>query len=344
MNSIRKNITIRNVASAAGVSTAAVSKAINNKNGISETLRQKILIICDELGYQVNSSIQDIVRKGLNGHTRNIAFVLIGVEFADPAYARNMDGIAQAINEFDYNLAMAHLSGKEQSVHQLPPVLRDGRIDGFIISGRLTEELICILKKLNKPYVIVGNYPEKVSGDAVRIETNYKSAMFKMVNELKQTGKKRIAYFTELTDNFFQAELVDSFIRAMKDNQLVPDEQIIYVGTGPLCGALKQLKPIILRQPEMPFDAIICPDFRCASEIAYMMLARNGFDWPSELRIACMRPFPYYKLPVPAIYSETENTQAHTGVKCLVEMIEKGGMGPHKVEITPRISKELCGN
>lgn len=342
MNSIRKNISIRNVATAAGVSTAAVSKALNNKTDISAALRQKILTICDEMGYQVNSSIQDIVRKGRNGHTRNIAFVLAGVEFADPAYARNMDGIAKAINELDYNLSMAHLNGNESSVQQLPPVLRDGRIDGFIISGRLTEDLICILKKLNKPYVIVGNYPENVSGDAVRIETNYKSAMFKMVNELKQTGKKRIAYFTELTDNFFQAELVDSFIRAMKDNLLVPDEQIIYVGTGPLCGTLKQLKPIILRQPEMPFDSIICPEFRCASEIAYMLLTRNGFDYSSEIRLATMRPFFYYKLPVPAIYSETENIQAHTGVKCLVEMIEKGGMGPHKIEITPQISKDLC--
>lgn len=336
----QKPASIRDVAAKAGVSIMTVSRALNNKAVVSEKIKQKVFSSCDELGYQINPGIQDLVRKWRNGHTRNIAFVLVGVEFADPAYARNMDGIAKAINEFDYNLAMAYLNGEEQSVQHLPPVLRDGRIDGFIVSGDLTEDMMNIFKKLAKPYVVLGNYSEKVSGDSVRLEINYKSTMFRIVSELKKVGRKRIAYFTETPGNFFESELVELFIKSMKENQLDLNEQIIYSGTGAFSGAFERLKPIF-RQQEMPFDAIVCMDFRCAQEIANLILVRSGFDKKAEIMLACMRPFSYYKLAVPTIYCEAEMNVAYTGVKCLIEMITKGDLSPHKLELSPQISVEI---
>lgn len=333
---------MRDVATAAGVSVAAVSKALNNKADISAALRQKIFKVCDELGYQVNSSIQDMVRKGMNGHTRNIAFVMVGSEFADPAYARAMDGIAKAINEFGYNLGMAHLSGKEHSAQHLPPVIRDDRSAGFIITGDLTEDLVDIFKKLNKPYVILGNYSEKISRNSTRIEINYKSLMFNIVGELQKDGKKKIAYFTENQGNFAESELLELFIKSMKENLLAIDEHIIYFGAGDFSGAFERLKPVF-QQKAIPFDSIVCIDFRCAREIVDLILLRSRSEREVEIKIACVRPFAYYKFAIPAIYCDCgmENV-AYTGVKTLVEMIEKGeSLPPRKVEITPQISVQL---
>lgn len=337
----QKTVSSRDVAAMAGVSVMTVSRALNNKDGVSEKIKQKVLASCDELGYQINPSIQDLVRKSRNGHTRNIAFVMVGKEFADPAYSRIIDGIAKAINELDYNLSMACLSGEEKSVQYLPSVLRDGRIDGFVVSGNLTEHIINIFKKLGKPYVILGTYNERVSGDDVRLELNLKSVMIRLVSEFKKAGKKRIAYFTENPDNFFETELVDYFIRAMKENQLVPDEQIIYYGTGLFCGAIELLKPV-LKKETLTFDAIICMDFRCAQEIAGMIQARSWLKKNVDIPIACARHFPQYKLPIPAIYCEVGiNEMGYRGVKCLIEMITKGESFPHKIELAQQISIEI---
>ena len=336
----KKAASIRDVAAKAGVSIMTVSRVLNNKAEVSEKVRQSVFSACDELGYQINPSIQDLVRKGRNGHTHNIAFVMIGKEFADPAYSRAMDGIAKGITDFNYNLAMASLSGKEKSVQNLPPVLRDGRIDGFIITGDLTEDIMGILKKLGKPYVILGNYSEKVSGDSVRIESNYRSLMIRLVDELKKAGKKKIAYFTENPTNFFEVGLFESFIKSMKENHLSPDEKIMYSGTGAFSGAFGSLKPIFL-QKKIPFDAIVCLDFRCAQEIANLILMRSGFGKRPEILLATSRRYSYYKLLVPAIYCEAGlNDMAYQGVKCLVEMITKGESYPHKIELTPQISVE----
>jgi LacI family transcriptional regulator len=338
----QKNTSIRDVAEKAGVSIAAVSRTLNKKDSeVSEKIRQRVLEACKALDYQINPSIQDLVRKGRNGHTHNIAFIMIKNEFADPAYSRALDGIEKGINDVNYNLAMARLSGEEKSVQDLPPVLRDGRIDGFIVTGTLTEHITDILRKLGKPYVILGNYSEKVSGDSVRIELNHKSAMFSLVSALKKAGKKKIAYFTENPHNAFEEELVESFTKAMKENQLSLDEKLIYSGTGVFSGAFERLKSIFL-QKTLPFDSIICMDFRCAQEIANLILMRSGFEKRSEILLATSRQFSYYKLLVPAIYCEVGlNDMAYRAVKCLVEMITKGESYPHKIEMTPQISVEI---
>jgi LacI family transcriptional regulator len=334
----KKTASIRDVAAKAGVSIMTVSRVLNKKAEVSEKVRQSVISACDELGYQINASIQDLVRKGRNGHTHNIAFVMVGREFADPAYSRALDGIAKGINDFHYNLSMASLNGDEKSVQNLPPVLRDGRIDGFIITGDLTEDMMGILKKLGKPYVILGTYSEKVSGDSVRIELNHKSAMLKLVAELKKAGKKKVAYFTENLQNSFEADLVEAFTKSMKENQLSLDEKLIYSGTVDFSGAFELLKPIFL-QKQMPFDSIICMNFRCAQEIANLILARSGLEKKPEILLSCTRPFSYHKLQIPTIYCEyCLSDMAYRAVKCLVEMITKGESYPHKIEMTPAIT------
>ena len=48
------NVVIKDIAKAAGVSTATVSNVLNGRKNVSNSTRERVLRICEEMDYQVN--------------------------------------------------------------------------------------------------------------------------------------------------------------------------------------------------------------------------------------------------------------------------------------------------
>lgn len=190
------------VAQKAGVCKSTVSYVLNGKPGVSDETRSRVLNACDELGYRINKSLQDFIRGKLSGITRNIAFVLVGRNFADPSYARLVDGIAAGAAENNYHLVLAKLSGNEESIMELPPILRDSRVDGVLISGHVNHQVIDVLHQLDTPIVILGSYHESITGDNSVVDLNVKGMYIRTIEYLKQQGKTRIAYFSNTLEPY----------------------------------------------------------------------------------------------------------------------------------------------
>lgn len=71
-NAELKKATINEAAKIAGVSIASVSRALNNKPGISEKTRKKILDVCKDLGYVPSTSARELT----GSHKNTIAISL----------------------------------------------------------------------------------------------------------------------------------------------------------------------------------------------------------------------------------------------------------------------------
>lgn len=59
---VKKRVTIKDIANHLGVSYGVINKAINNKSGISESMKKKVLDTAEELGYRVNKVAQCMAR------------------------------------------------------------------------------------------------------------------------------------------------------------------------------------------------------------------------------------------------------------------------------------------
>lgn len=194
-----------------GVCKATVSKVLNKRPGVSEETRRSVIRVCEELGYRLNPSIQDFVRKMVSGVTMNLAFVLVGVDFADPAYAPFIDGVARATEEGNYRLVFIKLSGEEESIFDLSPVLRDHRVDGVLISGKVDTSVLALINELDIPFIILGNYSNSISRDSVAVEIDVDLGVHKAIEQLKLLGKTRIACFSEGPGQLFLESVLQCF-------------------------------------------------------------------------------------------------------------------------------------
>lgn len=328
---------MKDVAGKAGVSLATVSKALNDKPDISQPMRERIFRICEELGYQVNFRIQDMILERQKGQTGNLAFIMGGLEFGNPPYSRMLDGIAAGVSS-NFRLILEVLSGEEGHVYDLPASLRDGRVDGVVITGNINEGIIGLLEKLDLPYVILGNYSPLLTQRAVgSIDFDIKTAFYRIIYELKKLGRRKIALFTENPVSYYSKTAFQSYCESLEEHGLT-NENLLYAGDGPYSGAFHLLKSEF-RKRNLPFDSMITINLRTAGEISNLIMGHFGLKRTVDFHLALLRPYDYYQMVVPSVYCNVPIFEmSRSAVELLIDFLngkrlEKGV----KRQFTPTI-------
>ena len=332
--------TMMDVAKAAGVSKSAVSKALNNKPGASKQLKSQIFEICEKLGYQINFRIQDMVKERINGMTYNIAFVMVGINFSDPAYSQIIDGIATGVNKHNLRLLLERLNGSERVVYDLPPILRDHRVDGFLISGCLNKNMISIIRKLKLPCVVIGSYPEKLLGDLPCIQPDYDAGMNAIIKELKATNHKHPAFVSENITNDHQKQLLRYFKLSLKKYDIPYNRQRIHLGEEANSGALGLMQSQF-KQKNLSFDSVVCLDYATSQEISHLAYGHSQKFGVKPITIATTNDvFARHARSVPTIYCDMRMSDiACKSVSLLSDMINSKNISESKLLFPITVSK-----
>jgi LacI family transcriptional regulator len=119
--------TIKQVASAAGVSTQTVSRVINERPDVSPETRKRVQHVIENLGYQPSA----LARSLISQRSYTLGVVTAGLKYIGPA--RTLSGITGAAEEFGYSLLL-----KEQSrfnANDVAPIFQElisRHVDGII--------------------------------------------------------------------------------------------------------------------------------------------------------------------------------------------------------------------
>jgi hypothetical protein len=101
----------------------------------------------------------------------------------------------------------------------------------------------------------------------------------------------------------------------------------------------------IFEKEHLPFDGIICPDFRTAMQISHLAFAHSKKYSQKSITIATRKLLPYYDFPIKTIYYDSLLPQiAYEGVISLVNIITgKNKIQTKKILISPEItSNDPC--
>jgi LacI family transcriptional regulator len=223
---------IVDIAKAAEVSPAAVSLALNNKNGVSTEVRQKIINIALNMGYQ---SVFTEQYKIING---NITIKLLKIakhghiinERHNAFITEYMEGIEKVTKLRKYKLEVSFFD--KAPIENIIAAQRGIDVDGFIVLGtELLAHELELFNELSRPIVFIDTYFPLSACDCVDMDNI--DGVFRSIQHLYRNGHRNIGLVRSSyeTRNFKVRET--GFREAMEYFSLPVQENFI-VGVDPV--------------------------------------------------------------------------------------------------------------
>lgn len=183
---------ITDLADKLGISTASVSRALNDKPGVSAKVRQRVLATANELEYSANP----VARNLAGASTGTIGFILRNPKFSlasDPFYFLIMQGAERELDRAGYHLILSTIENKNDGRPGSLRMVREGRVDAVIVAGPdVDPALVFSLSRSNLPVVLVDNAIEHTPFNIVLCD-DYEGAHL-AVDHLISHGHQAIAY------------------------------------------------------------------------------------------------------------------------------------------------------
>ena len=185
------------VAVRSGVSTATVSRVLNNVGSTSDTTRQRVLQAAQDLNYTPDPRFRMLARQRGSGAlaTNNIAFLLKASPTAehftsDPYYGRLFWGLERTAQELNYHLVVSILGDRDANA--LPPIIVDRMVDGIVAHAGLDLDLIARIKT-QVPMILVNDMVEGLGVSSLMPDEH--SGIRQALAYLKALGHHRIVFF-----------------------------------------------------------------------------------------------------------------------------------------------------
>ncbi|CAL9394569.1 Ribose operon repressor [Streptomyces sp. enrichment culture] len=182
----RRSVTILDVARAAGVSRAAVSKVIRDAAGVSPAMRARVNAAIEELNYRPS-----VAARSLRGasYTLGLEVPQLGNRFL----TQIVDGAVRALEGSRYQLVIAPADGREG--YGAIEALADRRVDGImVVSPRVDAAWLERLAR-DVPVVMLGRHDRSAHYDTVVGDDV--AGTRQVMEYLLGLGHRRIVHLTE---------------------------------------------------------------------------------------------------------------------------------------------------
>ncbi len=212
--------TIYDVAGAARVSLATVSRAINNPEKVKPETRERVLRVIEELGYKPNA-----FAKGLASRKSTTVAVLVP-DMSRASIAEMMNGIADIARVYKYAILLYILDNEESTEEDVLKEIIAAQVDGILyLNDEITESQYNFLQMIQNEHqipIVLSNtlYPENDVIPSVSID--YDAAGYEITKTLIDEGRQNIFMVSTVRKYMVNDQKERGYLRAMQEAQLTP--------------------------------------------------------------------------------------------------------------------------
>ena len=264
--------TIRQVAEAAGVSPATVSRVLHGTRPVHPDLRAKTLSAAQQLNYRTNRVAQALRTRS----TGTVGMVVPNV--ANPFFPVVIQAVENELRRHGVHLLLCDSGDDVGEEAELVRSLLDHRIDGILFSpcDRLSSQSAVRLAAGRVPLVQIDR--RAVPGVAY-VGVDQEAAMSEVIEHLIAEGCRRFAYVSSTSRASTAAERLRAYRRAVKVVH-APSAERVYQGSFSLDWG-RAAAQRILDEGDLP-DAIVCANDSVALGVLDVLRSK-GLGVPEEV-------------------------------------------------------------
>lgn len=301
---------IKDVANAAGVSVATVSRAINQSDLITEETKKKVYDAIEKLGYQSN-----VLGKSLRMGQTKIIMVMLS-SLANTFCSSVIHSIDKIAGSKGYYTMICTTEGVPEKESYYINFAKNGLFDGIIVlNSTLNKEQMCELSK-TIPVVQCSEFTDTTHTPYVSIDNE--QAAYDAVKMLIHNGRRKIVFHTVDNNLISTSERLKGYKRALGENHIAFDENLVVCGNYGYRNAVRIFEDYIAGGNS--FDAIFAVSDRMASGAMHAVIS-SGLKVPSDVEIIGFDNTDISYTSTPQI---TTVSQPHFMLgKCAFELLEK---------------------
>ena len=179
--------TMKAIAQTLNLSINAVSLALNDKSGVSEDTRNRILETAEKMGY-----FEYKAKYRKNFSSKHIGLLIMKKNYRTRFYSKVLYGIEKEANELGYYVIVKFLDDEE-----LWTSMDEKKFCGLLVVGVVEEATLEKLNRYHLPIVLVDTTSYKIPLDCIL--TDNRIGTYECVNYLLEQGYEEIGFFGEFT-------------------------------------------------------------------------------------------------------------------------------------------------
>ena len=217
------NVTIKDVAKAAGVSVATVSRVLNNSATVSEAATEQVNNAIEKLGYSPN-----FLGRNLRKCETNVILAIIP-STEQTFYSDIIRGMQTAASDYGYDILLSTSNSTYSIEMRLLNMVFNRTVDAAILLG--TQLDVTTLTELNKKHYIALCCERVEGADVLTVTVDDEGGAYTAVSNIIKNGHKNIGIVSTNVNALSSFDREHGYKRALAENEIEFDEKYIYRGS-----------------------------------------------------------------------------------------------------------------
>lgn len=320
MSKHRSAPTLDDVAKAAGVSTATVSRCLNNPQQVVEATRKRVLSTVEELGYTPNFAARVMAAK------RSFTIGAIIPTMENAIFARGLQAFQEEIHQRGYTLLVSSSAYEPEAEKDQIRTLVARGADGLLLIGHDRDaDIYDYLDRRKVPALVAWSFlPDK---PVPSVGFDNRKAMKALADQIIRQGHTRLATISGISSGNDRARLRIAGIKsAMAEHGLQPDDLMVIETTYEFENGATAFRDLMAT--DTPPTAVLCGNDVLAVG-ALRQAQKMGLRVPEDVSITGFDDIEIARIVSPALTTVhvPHREMGQKAAQELIRMIETNSAG-----------------